>query len=86
MEHTVNLLRKLFPVSCAVRKADTPALIRSIVIYTAAVIAYFLITAILGYILGRAAEWLLGLFGTLLGLYSTGGVLLSVLRYCGIME
>ena len=82
----MDILKKIFPFSFLSRKHDSNALVRSILLYTAVLVVYFLASAVLGYVLGRLVSWLLGLVGTLVGLYGTGGVVLSVLRYCGILQ
>lgn len=80
----MDILKKLFPLSFMSKQNNTNALVLSATLYVAVMVAYFLISAVLGYLLGTLAAWLLGLFGTLVGLYGTGGVVLSVLRYCGV--
>jgi hypothetical protein len=80
----MSILKKLFPFSFTVTEKDT--LVRSILLYAAVAVGYFLIGAVLGFLLGRVAAWLLGLVGTLVGLYATGGIVLSILRYCGIIK
>ena len=82
----MDVLRKLFPLSFINKPRDTNGLVRSAVWYATILVAYFLISSILGYLSGTLVAWLLGLFGTLVGLYGTGGVVLSVLRYCGILK
>ena len=82
----MDVLKKLFPLSFVNKARDTNGLVRCAVWYVAILVAYFLISAILGYLLGTLVAWLLGLFGTLVGLYGTGGVVLAVLRYCGILK
>lgn len=81
----MDLLRKIFPLSFVSKHKDSNALVRSILWYGAALVAYFVISAVLGYCLGRFASWFLGLLGALVGLYGTGGIVLSVLRYCGMI-
>ena len=82
----MDVLKKLFPLSFINKQKDTNALVRCTVWYAAILVAYFLTAAIAGYLLGTLVAWLLGLFGTLVGLYGTGGVVLAVLRYCGILK
>ena len=82
----MSILKKLFPFSFRTVEKDTNTLVWSILLYALVAVGYFLIGAVLGFLLGRLAAWLLGLLGTLVGLYSTGGVVLSVLRYCGIIK
>lgn len=83
---TVNILKKLFPIAFMAKERDTNALVLSILLHVAVIVSYFLTAGILGFLLGRIASWLLGLLGTLVGLYSTGGIVLSVLRYCGVIK
>jgi hypothetical protein len=82
----VSLLKKIFPVSFLSKEADTNGLVTGIVLYAAMIVGYFLVGSVLGYLLGRVVAWLLGLFGTLVCLYATGGIVLTVLRYCGILK
>lgn len=82
----MDTLKKLFPLSFLSKQKDTNALVFSLVLYVVVLVAYFLISAVLGYVLGKFTAWLLGLVGTLVGLYATGGMVLAVLRYCGILK
>jgi hypothetical protein len=81
----MDLLKRLFPLSFISKPKDANALVRSLVLYGAVLVAYFLVSALLGYLLGTLVSWLLGLLGSLLGLYGTGGMVLAVLRYCDII-
>lgn len=81
----MDLLKKIFPLSFRSGN-DRNALVSSALLYAAIPVVYFLISAVLGYILGTLTAWLLGLFGVLIGLYSAAGVTVSVLRYCGIIK
>lgn len=82
----MDILKKIFPLSFLSKQKDTNALVLSAVLYGAILVAYYLISAVLGYMLGTLASWLLGLLGTLVGLYGAGGVVLAVLRYCGVIK
>lgn len=82
----MDILKKLFPLSFTSKPKDSNSLVRSAILYAVILVAYFLISAILGYLLGTLVSWLLGLLGTLVGLYGTGGVVLAVLCYCGILK
>ena len=82
----MDILKKLFPLSFLSKPKDTNALVFSALLYAAIMVAYFLISAVLGYVLGTLAAWLLGLLGTLVGLYGTAGIVLGVLIYCGIVK
>lgn len=82
----MNLLKKIFPMSFMSREKNTNSLVLSILLHAAVIVAYFIGSGVLGYLLGTLAAWLLGLFGTLVGLYCAGGVVMSVLCYCGILK
>lgn len=82
----MDILKKVFPISYVSKRKDTNALVRSALLYAAVLVVYFLIGAVLGYLFGTLVAWLLGLFGILVGLYGTGGLILSVLIYCGIIK
>ncbi len=82
----MDILKKIFPLSFLSKQKDTNALVVSGLLYASILVAYFLISAVLGYVLGTLAAWLLGLLGTLVGLYGTAGIVLGVLIYCGIVK
>ena len=82
----MRVLEFLFPMSFIAKEKNNNALAVSILLYAAVILSYFLGSGLLGYWLGNVIAWLLGLFGTVVGLYCTGGIVLSVLRYCGIIK
>lgn len=82
----MTIIAVLFPFSFLTRKKSTGSLVTSILIYAAIILAYFLLSFILGYFLNDLLSWLLGLLGSLVGLYCTGGIILSVLLFCGVLK
>lgn len=82
----MDIVKKLFPLSFRPNPEDSNTLAGSIVLYVVIIVAYFLVSAVLGYLLGTLAAWLLGLLGITVGLYCTGGVVICVLRYSGILK
>ena len=82
----MNILKIIFPISFIAREKHSNFLVLSILLYVAVIMSYFLVSGLLGFFFGNVVAWLLGLFGTIVGLYSTGGIVLSVLRHCGIIK
>lgn len=82
----MTILATLFPFSFLTRKKSTGSLVISILIYAAMILTYFLLSFLLGFFLSDLISWLLGLLGSLVGLYCTVGIILSVLRFCGIVK
>ena len=82
----MKTVKRFFPISFIVKEKNTNILVRSILLYAAFILAYFLVSGLLGFLLGNLIAWLLGLLGTAVGLYCTAGIVLGVLRYCGIIK
>jgi hypothetical protein len=82
----MNILKIIFPIAFMAREKNSNSLVLGILLHVAVDVLYFLVSGLVGFFFGNVAAWLLGLFGTLVGLYSTGGIVLSVLRYCGIIK
>ena len=82
----MKVLNKLFPLSLIAKTGRSNSLAFSILAYVAVTLVYFLVASVTGMELGRVAEWLLGLLGIFVGLYCTAGVVVAVLRYCGIIK
>jgi hypothetical protein len=76
----------LFPLSFVAKEKKASALVLSILLYTVVIVAYCIISSILGFLFGNLVAWLTGLLGTLVGLYSTCGILLSVLKFFGVFK
>ncbi len=78
----MELLRALFPVSY--KSKDVAGLIISILIYLVA-------GAVLGGVLGFLGKlwlvgWLFGIIGSLVGIYCTAGIVISVLVFLNILK
>ena len=78
----MELLRAIFPVSY--KSKDVAGLIISILIYLVA-------GAVLGGVLGFLATlwlvgWLFGIIGSLVGIYCTAGIVISVLVFLNILK
>ena len=82
----LNILKYSFPISLLSRQKQIKALVLSILLYAAVIFGYFFSDALLGRLFGDVVAWLLGLFGTIVGLYSAAGIIMSVLRYCGLLK
>jgi len=82
----MKVLKFIFPLSFMAKPKHTNTLLLTILLYAAMILLYFLSAALLGVLLGDVVAWLLGLFGTMVGLYITIGIVLTVLCYCGIIE
>lgn len=82
----MGTVRKLFPISFMAKEKNANSLVRSILLYVAVIVAYFIASGVLGFLFGNMIAWLMGLLGTLVGLYSTCGIVLSVLQFCGILK
>ena len=82
----MKILRFIFPLSLVTREKNSNSLVGSILLYVTVILGYFLFAGLLGFLLGSVVAWLLGLFGTLVGLYCTFGIVLSVLMFCGILK
>ena len=80
------IIKNVFRLSFMTKAKNTNTLILTILLYVAVILLYFLSAALLGLLLGDVIAWLSGLFGTIVGLYSTCGIVLSVLCYVGVME
>ena len=80
------VVESIFPLSYMVKEKNTNTLVLTILLYAAVILVYFLASALLGLLLGDIIAWLLGLFGTVVGLYSTVGIVLSLLCYWGITK
>jgi CHASE2 domain-containing sensor protein len=82
----MDILKKFFPIAFQTVQKDTNSLVKAIVIHAVVLVAYSVLTAILGWFLPEFISWLLGLLGSVIGLYCTGGIVLSVLRYCNVLK
>lgn len=82
----MGTLKSLFPISFVAKEKNANSLGRSILLYAVIIIAYFIASGVLGFLFGDVIAWLMGLIGTLVGLYSTCGIVLSILCYCGIAK
>lgn len=80
------IVKNGFPLSFMTKQKNTHTLILTVLLYAAIILLYFLASALLGVLFGDVIAWLLGLFGIIVGLYSTVGIVLSVLCYCGITK
>ena len=78
-------MKSFFPLAF---KATTPAAaIAAVVIYLAIGIAYSLLSTLITHILPLGLiRWLLGIVGSLLGLYLLGGVVLTVLVFLKVID
>ena len=82
----MKILRYIFPLSFITKEKNSNMLVVSILLYAAVILSYFLCSGLLGFLLGDVIAWLLGLFGTVVGLYCTCGMVTSVLLFCGILK
>ena len=82
----MKILKYVFPISFMTKEKNSNSLVISILLYAAVILSYFLCSGLLGFWLGNVIAWLLGLFGTVVGLYCTGGIVLNVLLFCGILK
>lgn len=79
----MDTVKKFFPFSFG-DKADIMALIFNVLIY-------FVAGAICGIILGLLAQipyigFVFGITASAIGLYCTGGIVLSILHYCKVIK
>ena len=84
----MDILKKIFPFAFKVEAKETNSLVTSIIIHVGAAIAYSIVSALLGWLLSKVpfVGALLGMLGSLVGLYCTGGVVLSVLKFCKVLK
>ena len=78
----MDLLKKLFPFSFGSK--DVAALVIKIIIYVVA-------GAVIGFLLGIIGKLPLvgiitGLLGTLVGIYTTAGIVIAILDYCKVFK
>ena len=88
----MDFLRKIYPIAFGVVPKETPTLVKSIIIH---VLISWLGAAVVGFILGLIGS-LLGLEGVfialsslvggVLGLYGTGGVVVSILKFVNVIK
>ena len=79
----MDMLKKYFPYSFTEKK-DVAALIINI-------IAYVVVGAIIGAVIGFLSSipilgWIIGILGTLVEIYITAGIIISVLDYLKILK
>jgi hypothetical protein len=79
----MDTLKKLFPLSFG-NKKDIGALIINILIHLVADIVAGLVIGLLSGL--PLIGWLFGLVGSLVGLYFTVGIILSILNYLKILK
>ena len=82
----MDFLRKIFPIAFGVQPKETGTLVKSILIHA---IGSYVISFVLGFIgglIGGPVSWLLTLVGTVVGIYGTGGVVLSILKFVNVIK
>ncbi len=82
----MDFLKKLFPLAFGVVPQQSNTLVKSILIHVAISVGWVIISAILGAICGSGIAWFTGLVGYVVGLYTTGGIVLSILRYVKVIK
>ncbi len=88
----MDFLRKILPLAFNVVPKESNTLVKSIIIH--AIIGY-VVSGVIGFILGfigglldiqGAMIALSGLIGTVLGIYGTGGIVVSILKFVGVIK
>ena len=89
----MDFLRKIFPIAFGVVPKETPTLVKSIIIHVVIGVAWSVVAFILGWILGavmgNAAKIItipIDIVGYAVSLYSTGGVVLSILKFVNVIK
>ena len=77
---TLTIAKCLFPLSFLTKRNSKSSLVTGILVYTGILLTF----VVLSILLGCNTPWLTAILGILLGLYGTGGILVSVLLYFGI--
>lgn len=80
----MDFLKKLFPLSFNIPEKDTKQLVINIVIYAVISIVLGAVCGWLGSI--RFVGWIFGIIGSLIGAYSTAGIVLAVLKFCNVLK
>ncbi len=88
----MDFLRKILPLAFNVVPKESNTLVKSIIIH--AIIGY-VASSVIGFILGFIGGLLgievvmvalSGLIGTVLGVYGTGGIVVSILKFVGVIK
>lgn len=88
----MDFLRKILPIAFNVVPKESNTLVKSIIIH--AIIGY-VASGVIGFILGLIGGLLdigsvmvalSGLIGTVLGIYGTGGIVVSILKFVGVIK
>ena len=88
----MDFLRKILPIAFNVVPKENSTLVKSIVIH--AIIGY-VVSSVIGFILGvigglldigAVMVALSGLIGSVLGIYGTGGIVVSILKFVGVIK
>lgn len=78
----MDILKKIFPVSFGSK--DIKNLIIRIAIYLVLGLVFGLVAKILGGI--PIINYILGVFGTIIGIYVVGGIIVAILSYLKIIK
>ena len=86
----METLKKFFPYSFGA--ADVAALVIKIIVYVVASVIVGVLNGVLiwtlGFVpfLGELLKIVVGLVGTLVSLYATGGIVIAILVYCKVIK
>lgn len=80
----MDFLKKMFPLSFNIPEKDTKQLVINIVIYAVISIVLGAVCGWLGSI--RFVGWIFGIIGSVIGTYSTAGIVLAVLKFCNVLK
>lgn len=80
----MDFLKKMFPMSFSIAEKDTKQLVINIIIYAVIGVVLGAVCGWLGTI--RFVGWIFGIIGSLVGAYSTAGIVLAVLKFCNVLK
>ena len=87
----MEFLKKLYPRRAKAQEKDT--LVKSIVFYAIGIVAVMVISFIIGFVAGLLLgelAWIItgvvGLIGTVVEIYCTGGIVVSILSFLNVIK